>query len=869
MAQDKITEVFDIPQIEKNIQDTLSSIKAILPELKKIGEELKSSTSIGSSGQTSQSAKAAMDEYTKSVKDFTEATKQAAKAKTALANASDEEIAKQKVNATALNAQLKEEVKLTSNLTSAYDKLNAQHKQAIKAYQDAAAAQKLSQVEMTKLKDRANELGQQLVKIDSAVGNYRRNVGNYSSAWNGLGNSINQISRELPNFAQSMQLGILAISNNLPILQDELIRAKQNIAAMKAEGKDVPSLFSQIAKSVFSWQTALTIGITVMMAYSDKIAMAFNGETEATKKLKEEQKKLVEEREQGILSLQKSAAQEQVSAQILYKTATDITQSYKLRKQAVEDLQKAYPNYFSNLSTEAILAGQAAAQYNELNKALLVRASLMANEKELERLSFETNELERQIKKGKERLAQIDSKPNSEGDYQAQLHITNKLEGKLIDKNRERQAIVDDTLAKQKEIEKLLIRQEKLPSARTAKGEEKNIVEETIDMYSLLSKQMNDIALDEQQVRDRSLAYLRTQLESGVISISQYEKQKQDIIKDSEAYILSEQTKFLAISLNTLELSEEDKAKVIELWQNKSLALMKSETDSEEAELKVRVEHRKRFDEINQKNLDEKIAYEKRLEREKAKYVQALAEETAQFIFTLLDAQTQKEITAAEKRSEAISAEYDLKRRAVDQASISEEEKTARKLVLDAEEEESQKKIDAEIRKIKIKQAKFEKAQALATIAINAAVAASSPTNLALGGALTPLILGLAAAQAAIVLATPLPEYAKGKKPSDSYEGLAIAGEKGTEMMIDKDGRIQMLTEPTLIHTRRGDTILSNEQLKKGAADKYAPTKSDYSELVRAYSYNTERTVKAIREIPASIIFDNSVLKLNQKRASR
>jgi len=134
MAQDKITEVFDIPQIEKNIQDTLSSIKAMLPELKKIGEELKSSTSIGSSGQNTQAANAAMAEFTKNLKDNTEAVKQAANAKLRQMNVSDEDAAKQKVKAAVLNAQLKEEVKLTSNLTSAYDKLNAQHKQAIKAY---------------------------------------------------------------------------------------------------------------------------------------------------------------------------------------------------------------------------------------------------------------------------------------------------------------------------------------------------------------------------------------------------------------------------------------------------------------------------------------------------------------------------------------------------------------------------------------------------------------------------------------------------------------------------------------------------------------------------------------------------------------
>jgi len=389
-------------------------------------------------------------------------------------------------------------------------------------------------------------------------------------------------------------------------------------------------------------------------------------------------------------------------------------------------------------------------------------------------------------------------------------------------------------------------------------------------MYDLLLKKMNDFSLDEQEVRSRNLAFLRTQLEAGVISVAQYEKQKQDIIKNSEAYILQEQTKFLAQSLNQLGLNEEDSLKVIELWQNKMIDLKQKETDADEAALKERVQIRARFDEINQKNQEEKEEIEKRKAREKAKYIQDIAQETAAFIFTLLDAQSQKEISEFEKTKERISEEYDLKASAVDKASISDEERTARKLVLAAEEEEHQKKIDAEIRAIKRKQAIYDKAQALATIAINTAVAASSPTNLALGGFLTPLIIGLGAAQAAIVLATPLPEYAKGKKETDSYEGLAIAGEAGTEMRIDKEGKLELLTKPTLIHTKRGDTILSNKQLMSGELGKHIKTdqeKTNFDELIRATAYYNEKTIRAIKNSPSNVIIDKSNYNLNIQRA--
>lgn len=261
-----------------------------------------------------------------------------------------------------------------------------------------------------------------------------------------------------------------------------------------------------------------------------------------------------------------------------------------------------------------------------------------------------------------------------------------------------------------------------------------------------------------------------------------------------------------------------------------------------------------------------------KIQREKYKYIQDIAEETSRFLLTLMDAQAQREITALEKTKARISEEYALKASAVDKASISEEEKSARKAVLDAEELERQKQIDNEIRALKRKQAIFDKAQALATIAINTAVAVSKlvAETGGLGSPLIPLIITLGAAQAATVLATPLPEYAKGKKETDSYEGLAIAGEAGTEMRIDKEGKLELLTKPTLIHTKRGDTILSNKQLMSGELGKHIKTeqeKTNYDELIRATAYYNEKTIKAIKNSPSNVIIDKSNYNLNIQRA--
>ena len=74
----------------------------------------------------------------------------------------------------------------------------------------------------------------------------------------------------------------------------------------------------------------------------------------------------------------------------------------------------------------------------------------------------------------------------------------------------------------------------------------------------------------------------------------------------------------------------------------------------------------------------------------------------------------------------------------------------------------------------------------------------------------------------------------------------------------------------TLIHTKRGDTIVSNEQLRKGELGNYIKSdseKANYDELIRAYSFNTDKLVKAVKNSGNNVIIDNSNYNLNIQKA--
>ena len=115
------------------------------------------------------------------------------------------------------------------------------------------------------------KLDKELKRQDELMGIYGRNVGNYKSHWDGLGNSIANITREMPAFAVSMNVGFLALSNNIPILADEIARVKRENAELVKNGQTAIPLWKQLAAGIFSWQTALSIGVTVLTIYGAKI----------------------------------------------------------------------------------------------------------------------------------------------------------------------------------------------------------------------------------------------------------------------------------------------------------------------------------------------------------------------------------------------------------------------------------------------------------------------------------------------------------------------------------------------------------------------------------------------------------------------
>ena len=206
----------------------------------------------------------------------------------------------------------------------AYANLDAQHKLAVKTAQDLAASTGRSTAEYEKAKVKANELGKQLRVIDTDIGKHSRNVGNYASSWNGLGNSINQLTREAPAFANSVQTGFMALSNNIPILTDELGVLIQKNKDLQAEGKPTQSILKTLAGAFFSWQTAISLGVTILTVYGAKLVDMARGLAD------------VEAAEKSIIKIQKENdnAIKETTRNILHQSEV---RKNKLREQGADN----------------------------------------------------------------------------------------------------------------------------------------------------------------------------------------------------------------------------------------------------------------------------------------------------------------------------------------------------------------------------------------------------------------------------------------------------------------------------------------------------------------------------------------------------
>lgn len=162
--------------------------------------------------------------------------------------------------------EIQDNIKEEKNLEGAVNGLRASIRNLTAEYNALSAADRAGAIG-NGLAERISKIQTQVSAAEQRLGNFRSNVGNYQSAFNGLNVAVSQIVRELPSAAMGADMFFLAISDNIPMLVDEINKLRE---FNKSSEQSVPIL-KQLGAAVFSWNSLISVGITLLTVYGKDI----------------------------------------------------------------------------------------------------------------------------------------------------------------------------------------------------------------------------------------------------------------------------------------------------------------------------------------------------------------------------------------------------------------------------------------------------------------------------------------------------------------------------------------------------------------------------------------------------------------------
>lgn len=368
----------DLIQPDSSIKDAITQLEGLQKiydaMLKRIEEGAKGlQKPISEGGGATEEGRKKIDEYEKQVRSLARAEVQL---KLAM-NDTAKEISALKTKISDQNRLNKLQAKLTNSMAGSYNALSAQY-ELNKIKLNALSQEYLENTEAGKrLVKETAEIYAAMDKYQKSTGKHTLSVGNYKQAFDGLGFSISQVARELPSLAISANTFFLAISNNIPMVIDEIQKLRAaNEAAAKA-GEAQVSITGKLVKSMFSFNTVMVLVLTAFSLWGKDIAN-WIGSLFTGKKKTEALTRSIKHMADVMQDARLETAKETTKLNVLYKTATNNAKSTNERTKAVKALKKEYPEYFKNLSDEEIKTGKATKAYNNLSKAIVENAKARA-----------------------------------------------------------------------------------------------------------------------------------------------------------------------------------------------------------------------------------------------------------------------------------------------------------------------------------------------------------------------------------------------------------------------------------------------------------------------------------------------------------
>ena len=196
-------------------------------------------------------------------------------------------------------------------------------------------------------------------------------VGKQAVGFNSLGNSVQQVVREMPAAAMGINMFILAISNNVPILADNIQKARMENELLKKSGASTIPVWKQLLTSFVSWQSLMIVGITLGAMFGKKVFEAFSKGSAAADKLKEDTKKMSE-------AMAANVAEPLVQYRKLQSQWNDLGEDLDKKKKFVKDNEDAFRNLGVEVNSVAEAENLLVSNTAAFEQAMIARARATA-----------------------------------------------------------------------------------------------------------------------------------------------------------------------------------------------------------------------------------------------------------------------------------------------------------------------------------------------------------------------------------------------------------------------------------------------------------------------------------------------------------
>ncbi len=234
------------------------------------------------------------------------------------------------------------------------------------------------------------DLDKEIQTAQSRLSAYSRSTG---TGFNSLSMSVQQVARELPSLTMGANMFFLAISNNLPILADNIRTARVEYDLLKKSGQTAIPVWKQVLTSIVSWQTALVVGITLLSVYGKDIinwVQGLFGADQAQKRLND-----------SMTDFNAILATERQHLRTLFSALEKTTAGTEGHRKAINEINTTYGKYLPNLLSEKSSLNEIREAYRLVNRQLMENAALKAQSGAIDKT------LEKAIKTQSEALTEM------------------------------------------------------------------------------------------------------------------------------------------------------------------------------------------------------------------------------------------------------------------------------------------------------------------------------------------------------------------------------------------------------------------------------------------------------------------------------